>query len=124
MAIITNTQPTIVRTGRGLTIAGTRITIYQIMDHLKAGQPTEMIRDSFRLTIKQMEDVLAYIKTHSQEVEAEYQQVLTLAEENRHYWEEHNRKRFAQIENLPLNPENAELWSKLQTWKAQLSQEK
>ena len=34
-------QPTVVRTERGLSIAGTRITLYQIMDYLKAQQPPE-----------------------------------------------------------------------------------
>jgi uncharacterized protein (DUF433 family) len=51
-------QPTVVRTERGLTIAGTRITLYQIMDYLKAQEPVPVIREHFRLTIKQIEDVL------------------------------------------------------------------
>jgi hypothetical protein len=33
-----NAQATIVRTSRGLSIAGTRITLYQVMDYVKAGR--------------------------------------------------------------------------------------
>jgi len=39
-----NTQAAIVRTSRGLSIAGTRITLYQVMDYVKAGWPPELIQ--------------------------------------------------------------------------------
>ena len=117
-------QTTVVRTSRGLSIAGTRITLYQIMDYLKADQPPELIRDRFRLTIKQMLEVMKYIETHRDEVEAEYQQVLKKAEANRQYWEDRNQERLAKIATIPPKPEQAEIWSKLQAWKARLAQEK
>ncbi|MFN8491669.1 MAG: DUF433 domain-containing protein [Caldilineaceae bacterium] len=120
----TNGQPTIVRTERGLTIAGTRITLYQIMEALKANQSPETIRDLFRLTLHQMADVIAYIEAHRADVEAEYQYVLKLAEEHRLYWEERNRQRFEQISKIPSKPEDAVLWSKLQAWKTRLAEEK
>ena len=37
----------IVRTSRGLTIAGTRITLYTIMDHLKGEWPPHLIQAWF-----------------------------------------------------------------------------
>ncbi len=117
-------QPTIVRTARGLTIAGTRITLYQIMEAIKANQPPASIRDLFRLTLQQMHDVMAYIEKHHEDVEAEYQYVLKLAEEQRLYWEERNRQRFEQVSKIPPKPEDALLWSKLQAWKARLAAEK
>lgn len=123
MAEIINPQPTVVRTNRGLSIAGTRITLYQIMDYLKANQPPELIRDRFRLTIRQMREVMTYIDTHHDEVEAEYQQVVEKAEANRRYWENRNRERLTKVATLPLKPEQAEIWSKLQAWKAKLAQE-
>jgi uncharacterized protein (DUF433 family) len=43
--------PVVQRADRGLTIAGTRITLYQIMDSLKAGYPPEEVRDDFGLTL-------------------------------------------------------------------------
>src|SRR5512136_1676569 len=91
-------SPTVVRTSRGLTVAGTRITLYSIMDYVKAGKPPEVIRDAFKLTIKQTRDVLEYIHAHQEEVEAEYQQVLAEAEQERRYWEERNRERFASLQ--------------------------
>ncbi len=38
-----NEQPAIIRTGRGLTIAGMRTTLYRIMDYVKAGWPPKLI---------------------------------------------------------------------------------
>lgn len=36
MISVSNGQPTIIRTERGLTIAGTRITLYDVMDYVTA----------------------------------------------------------------------------------------
>lgn len=36
MTLASNEQATIIRTERGLTISGTRITLYDVMDFLKA----------------------------------------------------------------------------------------
>ncbi len=113
-----NYPPTVVRTDWGLTIAGTRITLYQIMDFLKADCPTEEILTCFRLTIRQMTDVLKYIETHRDEVESEYRQVVSQAEERRQYWEERNKERFDRIAGM--KPKSG-LRSRLQAWKAHLS---
>ncbi|WP_277128022.1 hypothetical protein [Chlorogloeopsis fritschii] len=42
----------------------------------------------------------SYIGTHQAEVQAEYQQVLKIAEDNRQYWEERNREHFARLAAL------------------------
>ena len=39
MTPVSNGQSVIIRTERGLTIAGTRITLYDVMDYLKAQYP-------------------------------------------------------------------------------------
>lgn len=91
----------IIRTERGLTIAGTRITLYDVIDYLKADYPHKYIRDVFNLTDEQMNGVLAYIEAHRVEVEAEYQDVLQMAQEIRQYWEERNRDRLARIAAAP-----------------------
>ena len=113
-------QSSVIRTSRGLTVAGTRITLYSIMDYVKAGKSPEVIRDHFRLTIKQTNDVLDYIAQHQAEVETEYQQVLQEAEQERLYWEQRNREKFTQIEKLPDKPETEKLRAKLQESKAKL----
>ena len=91
----------IIRTERGLTISGTRITLYDIMDYLKAEYPHKYIRDAFDLTEEELHGVLSYIQNHQLEVEAEYQEVLRMAEEIRAYWEERNRDRLAKIAASP-----------------------
>lgn len=113
-----STTPNIViRTSRGLTIAGTRITLYTIMDHLKDEWPPHLIRDWFNLNDKQMQGVLDYIKSHQEEVEAEYQQVLEEAAETEQYWREYNREHLAKIAALPPKPGQEEIRAKLKAWK-------
>jgi uncharacterized protein (DUF433 family) len=116
------TQLTVVRTSRGLSIAGTRITLYTILDYLNAEWPPKLIQAWFSLTDTQMGDVLAYIAAHRDEVEREYQQVLQQAEEIRRYWEERNSERLAQSTLTPLAPDQAALRAKLQAWKDKIDQ--
>lgn len=113
-------QNTVVRTSRGLSIAGTRITLYNIMDYLKADWPPKLIQDRLNLTDNQIADVMEYIETHRAEVEAEYQLVLQQAEEIRQYWETRNRARFAEIAAMPPEPGQEEIQAKLQAWKKKL----
>ena len=113
---------TIVRTSRGLSIAGTRITLYSIMDYVTAGWPAKLIRDRLNLTDQQIADALTYIAEHRVAVEAEYQQVMKDAEENRRYWEERNRERFAKIATLPPKPEQAAIRAKLRACKAKVDE--
>ncbi len=113
-------KPTVVRTDRGLSIAGTRITLYQIMDYLKADKSPETIRDDFRLTIKQTADVINYIETHKAEVDAEYRQVVRDAEAERRYWEDRNRERMALIAKRPPKPGQEIIRAKLKAAKEKL----
>jgi hypothetical protein len=113
-------QPTVVRTDRGLSIAGTRLMVHHVLGYLKAGQSPEAIREDLSLTEQQIADVLAYIAEHREEVEAEYQEVLEQGEEIRRYWEERNRKRFEEIAARPLTPEEAVLEEKLTVHKRKL----
>ncbi len=118
-----DTQPTVVRTERGLSIAGTRITLYQIMDYLKEDWPPKLIQRWHDLTDQQINDVMAYIEAHRDEVEAECQLVLQQAEENRRYWDERNRERFAEIAAMPPKPGQEALREKLRKRKAELGLE-
>ena len=111
---------TVVRTSRGLSIAGRRLTLYSIMDYLHAGWPPHLIRDEFNLTAKQMNDVMEYITAHRDQVEQEYQAVLQQAEENRRYWETRNRERFERMAQTPPPQDQEQLRAKLQVIKARL----
>ena len=108
----------IIRTERGLTIAGTRITLYDVMDYVTAQYPPKFIRAMLSLTDEQVNAALSYIKTHRGEVEAEYQIVLKEAEELRQYYEEQNRDLIARISAKPPKPGMEAAWEKLQAQKA------
>ena len=118
MASVSHHQPAIIRTERGLTVAGTRITLYDVMDYVTAQYPPKFIRALFDLTEDQINDALSYIETNRPEVEAEYQLVLKQAEENRQYWEERRRDHLARAAKVYPKPGQEALWTKLQEQKA------
>lgn len=118
MTSASNQKPTIIRTERGLTISGTRITLYDVMDYVTAQYPPKFIRSLFDLTDGQISAALSYIEENHAEVEAEYQIVLKQAEEIRQYWEERNREHSAYVAAMPLKLEREALWAKLQEQKA------
>ncbi|NES24128.1 MAG: DUF433 domain-containing protein [Symploca sp. SIO3E6] len=118
MTVIVDNQPVITRTERGLTISGTRITLYQLMDYIHANYPRRLIRHQFYLTDEQFDVAMSYIDAHYEEVELEYQTVLQQAEEIRQYWEERNKERIAYIAKLPPKPEYQSAWQKLLSRKA------
>ncbi len=120
MTPASNGQPGIIRTERGLTIARTRITLYDVMDYVTAQYPPKFIRSMLNLTDEQVNAALSYIEANRAEVEAEYQIVLQEAEEIRQYWEERNRERLAQIKALPPKPGQEAIRAKLQAWKEKL----
>ncbi len=118
MTLISEQPVTIARTERGLTIVGTRITVYDILDYLHADYPPHFIRDSLGLTDSQLTDALNYVYEHQDSVNAEYEAILKESEEIRQYWELHNRDRFAEIATQePIGYEAAR--AKLQARKAE-----
>jgi len=120
MALVSDEQSLIIRTEHGLTITGTRITIYDVMDHLAAGWTPKLILNWLPLTEKQLNAALSYIDANRTEVEAEYQTVLQATQEMQEYWEDKNRERLAQIAKLPPKAGQEEIHAKLQAWKAKL----
>jgi predicted house-cleaning noncanonical NTP pyrophosphatase (MazG superfamily) len=118
MPLYQNNRPAITQTERGLTVSGTKITLYQMMDYIHAGYPRHLIRHQFYLTDEQFDGAMSYIDTHYEEVESEYQTVLQQAEEIQDYWQEKNKERLANISKLPPKPEYASAWQKLQARKA------
>jgi uncharacterized protein (DUF433 family) len=66
-------QSTVIRTSRGLSIAGRRLTLYSIMDYLHSGWPPHLIRDEFTLTDQQISDVMEYIAAYRDEWVSERQ---------------------------------------------------
>jgi len=110
----------VTRTSRGLSVAGTRITLYCIMDYLKAGWPPKLIKDRLNLSERQISDVMEYIETYREKVESEYRLVLKEADEIREYWENRNRKRFAEIKAMPPQAGQEKIRARLRARKSEL----
>jgi uncharacterized protein (DUF433 family) len=120
MTQASNGQTAIIRTERGLTIADTRITLYDVMDYVTAKYPPKFIRAMLSLTDEQVNAALSYIEAHRAEVEEEYQLVLKEAEELRQYYEEQNRDRIARIAAKPPKPSTEAIRAKLRAERAKL----
>ncbi len=102
---------TVIRTTNGLTVNGTRLNLYHIMDEMQGKNSLKNVRDIYELTDEEMLDILDYIHLNKEEFEKEYQSVLKSAEENRKYWEERNK------EVLKVNYEQREMTlAKLREW--------
>lgn len=82
---------TVIRTEAGLTVKGSRLTLYYIMDAMREDNSLKNVRDIYELTDEEMLDILDYIHLNKDEVETEYQQVLKSSEEDRKYWQEKNQ---------------------------------
>ena len=119
MLVTTTLKTIIIRTERGLTISGTRITLYDVMDYVMAKYPRKFIQGLFELTEEQLNVALAYIDANRIAVEAEYHQVLQESEELRQYYEEQNRDRFAKTAAQQPKHGNEAAWEKLRAAKAQ-----
>lgn len=95
------------RTDRGLCLVGTRITLYLIMDYLRAGWPPHLIRHWLDLSEAQIEQALQYIDTHRPGFEAEYAEVVGQAQARERFWRERQRQRQAQAVDRPTSPVQA-----------------
>jgi uncharacterized protein (DUF433 family) len=117
MTPVSDKQATIIRTERGLTISGTRLTLYDVIDFLKAEYSPKLIRNKFNLTDDQINAAMSYIEANRAQIETEYQQVLQTRAEIRSYWENRNRERFDRIAMMPRKPGQEALWAKLEEQK-------
>ena len=72
----------IINRGRGPEIAGTRITIYDVMDYRKHGWHRDRIAAFFLLSSDEVQAAFDYIDGHAEDVNAEYQKIL---ERSRNY---------------------------------------
>jgi hypothetical protein len=106
--------PSVIRTDRGLTVGGRRLTLYLLEDHFRDGWPPHLVQQLFNLTDQEIADVVGYIDAHREEFDAEYREVDRQAEERRKYWEEKNRPLLEQIRNSPPTPEIAAKRAKLE----------
>ena len=60
----------IIHRGRGPEIAGTRITVYDVMDYLQVGWRYDQIAGLFRLPPDDIQAAMQYIEDHKEAVKA------------------------------------------------------
>jgi uncharacterized protein (DUF433 family) len=78
----------IIERGRGPEIEGTRVTVYRIMDFVRAGDPPGQIAEELVLTDEQVRVALDYINAHRDQVEAEYATILQRVSQPNPEWVE------------------------------------
>ena len=66
----------IIDRGRGPEIAGTRITVYDVVDYLQEGWRYDQIAGLFRLPPDDIQAAIQYIKADEEDVMATYRQIL------------------------------------------------
>jgi uncharacterized protein (DUF433 family) len=69
----------IIDRGRGPEIAGTRITVYNILDMLPLGWDEARLADFYRLTTEELRAALDYIEAHREEILPIYEEGLARA---------------------------------------------
>jgi uncharacterized protein (DUF433 family) len=63
----------IIKSGRGPEIAGTRITVYDVLQYHQTGWHRDLIADTLELSSQQVEAAIRYIEDHRDEVMAAYE---------------------------------------------------
>lgn len=72
-------KPSIIDRGRGPEIAGSRITVFDVLASTRAGRPVEQLASEWQLSVEQIECALEYIDEHREEVERDWAEI-----QNRH----------------------------------------
>ena len=99
----TTTEAVIVETPRGPSLAGTRITVYSVMDLIKANRSKRYIAQMMLLTPEQVDAVFDYVETHRDAVEAQYARILQREAEARTAFKKWRRERMPHL--VDLSPE-------------------
>lgn len=68
-------EPCIVDRGDGPKIEGTRITIYTVLEYLRAGRTRDWIAAMLNLSSRQVQVAMDYICDHEAQISAEYENI-------------------------------------------------
>jgi hypothetical protein len=109
------------RSDRGLCVAGRRITLYLIEDHLRVGWPPHILRHWLQLSEQEMAQVLDYLDANRSDFDREYEGVVSQAAEREKYWREREERRRKDIKTIRRNltPEQAAAWARLEALRRQ-----
>lgn len=66
------TKPRVIDRGDGPKIEGTRITVYTVLDYLRAGRTRDWIAAMLNLSSDQVQVAIDYIRDHAAQVNAAY----------------------------------------------------
>jgi uncharacterized protein (DUF433 family) len=111
------------RSDRGLAIAGSRLTLYEIMDLIKNGRSADQILEIYPLTVAQLQSAYDYFAAHGEEFEAEYRRVVRESEERERYWRARQVEWERTMVRPPDTPEKAAIRARLAAVKAQRGME-
>ena len=70
------TKPRVIDRGDGPKIEGTRITVYTVLDYLRAGRTRDWIAAMLHLSSDQVQVAMDYIRDHDVQVNAEYDTIV------------------------------------------------
>jgi uncharacterized protein (DUF433 family) len=91
-------RPRVVDRGDGPKIAGTRITVYTVLDYLRAGRTRDWIAALLHLSSDQVQAAMDYIRDHDTQVNAEYDAIVArIAQGNPAQVEEQLRANRAKV---------------------------
>lgn len=96
------TYPVVVRRDNHPMINATRISLFDVMDHLKWGCSADEILDSLPLTKEQVDGALQFINS-TPGIEDEYQANLQWLEDRYQQWRRENADYIEQCQNSPFN---------------------
>jgi uncharacterized protein (DUF433 family) len=96
---------------------GKRITLYFIMDYLKAGWPPRLIRHWLDLTEEEITTSISFIESNREDLETEYNEVVRKANDREQFWRERNRQRQIDTSKRHFTPEQAAAWARLMSIK-------
>ena len=84
-------------------VKNTRVTLFDLMDHLKQGLPPHFVAHWYHLTSEEMDEVMQFLKAHEAEIERSYAAANARAAAQRRYWEARNRHVLTRdVSQLPL----------------------
>ena len=69
-------EPRVVDRGDGPKIEGTRITVYTVLEYLRAGRTRDWIAAMLNVSSRQVQAAMDYIRDHETYVSAEYKKIL------------------------------------------------
>src|SRR5262249_33732086 len=83
-------------------IKNTRVTLFDLIDHLKQGLPPHFVAYWYHLTSEEMDEVMQFLQAHEAEIERSYAAAKARATAQRRYWEARNRQvRTSNVSQLP-----------------------